>query len=207
MEDALTRLHRAIEYAVLASATGSADQRGALYTRIAQALTTQGRVNDTDAMAHLPNFEALRAVLPVLTTTGDGRRTVHPVWDSPDFVAPAVAALAILYDRMLDPHGDSRLCLRVSRQPDALYGWRLEDLSAAGFRYAEDGTRHDAPMERKDWMHVSIILSGAALGFMKEASLMRFAPHYLHKHATGTVSPDRERQPPVNRPRPFIVVT
>ena len=190
MEDALTRLYRAINYATLATATGSSEQKGALYARLARTLTTQGRVNSEADITHLPNFEAFREVLPVLRKGEDGRRSLHPIWDSPSFIAPAIATLAILYDRTLDPDGRSRLSMRVSREPGALYGYRLESLDAAAHQTGPDGSRSPKPMDEVEWMHVSIVLCGAALSFLKEESVMRFAPYYLHAQMTQEEPPE-----------------
>lgn len=179
MEDALTRLHRAIDYALLATVSGSPDQRGALYARLARALTTQGDVNSEDAISQLPNFDAFREVLPIVVQDGEtGRKALHPIWDAPDFVAPAIASLAVLFDRMSHPRGDSMFRVKVSRDPDALYGFRLEEFTAGAFDYSGDG-RIGRVNEAADWMRVSILLSGAALAFLKEFSFMRFAPNYL----------------------------
>lgn len=185
MEDALTRLHRAIDYALLATVAGSPEQRGQLYSRLAQTLTTQGRHTSQDDISGLPNFEALRIVLPIIARSDDGQRSIHPVWNSPDFIAPAVAALAVFFGRVLDPEGRSRLALRVQRHPDALYGYRLDAFEAAPSRRTTGGDPAGEPMTEADWMHVSILLSGAALAFLKEIDLMRFAPLYLHRQAEG----------------------
>lgn len=207
MEDALNRLHRAIEYAVLATVSGGRDQRGKLYERFAHALTTQGKVNAAEAMHQLPNFDALRTVLPIVVTDGNGGKALHPVWGSADLIAPAVAALAIFFERNLDPHGDAMLSMEISEQPQALFGFRLEMLSAEAFSYQPDGTRQARPMEPSDWMRVSITLSGAALALMKEESMLRFAPSYLRRQVGTEKRSDRERTPPSARPRAFMTLT
>ena len=181
MEDALNRLHRAIDYALLATVSGSSQQRGALHARLACALTTQGAANSEDEIPLLPNYERFVEVLPILMRGDGGRRVLHPVWNADNFIAPAIAALAVLFDRTLDPQGDSRLTLTVSRQPSALYGYRLEALAAAPSR--GDPMRPAHPLSEADWMHVSVILAGAALAFIKEISVMRFAPCYLRAQA------------------------
>jgi hypothetical protein len=195
MEDALSRLDRAIDYALLATVGGSAQQRGALYRRLAAALSTQGAVNAEDDIALLPNFPALEAVLPVLVRDEDGRRSLHPVWGSPDFIAPAVAALAVLFDRSLDPGGTSRLRPRLSPRSGALYGYRLDGLDAA-----PGGGDEAGPLSDADRMHLSVILSGAALAFLKETAAMRFAPCYLHAlvqaRESAAPSPDEGRAAP-----------
>lgn len=179
MENALTRLHRAIDYALLATTSGSPDQRGALYARLARALTTQGDVNSEDVISQLPNFDAFREVLPILVhDEARGRKTIHPIWDAPDFIAPAIASLAVFFDRMTHPRGDSMFTVKVSRDERALYGFRLEQFTACAFDYSGDG-RIGRANEPADWMRVSILLSGAALAFLKELSFMRFAPYYL----------------------------
>lgn len=207
MEDALNRLHRAIEYAVLATVSGGRDQRGKLYARFAHALTTQGKVNAAEAMHQLPNFDALRTVLPIIVTDGNGGKALHPVWGSADFIAPAVAALAIFFERNLDPQGDAMMSMQISKQPQALFGFRLENLSAEAFTYKPDGTRQGRPMEPSDWMRVSITLSGAALALMKEESMLRFAPTYLRRQVEAETRSDIDRTPPTGRPGAFISLT
>ena len=187
MEDAVERLHRATEYALLQTVTGSADRRGAFYARFACSLTTQGATNGLDEITQLPNFEAFRTVLPVIATAGDGTKSIHPVWDQPDFITPAIAALAILFDRMANPQSDSYLSMEVARDSAALYGYRLVKLTAEGFDYAPDGSRVARAMAKKDWMHVSTVLSGAAMAFIKEQSFMQFAPYYLYALAEEKV--------------------
>ena len=204
MEDALTRLHRAIDYAVLATATGSRDQRGKLYARLAQAFTTQGTVNAVETMAELPNFAALTTVLPIIVT-GEGGKSLHPVWDSAGFIAPAVAALAIFFDRALTITGDSMFTLTVSRAPDALCGYRLERFEAEAVANDHAGHQAAAPMQETDWMRASILLSGAAFAFLKEIDMMHFAPRYLRRAAEGMAEEGLERPTPPERPRPFIL--
>jgi hypothetical protein len=203
LEDALTRLHRAIDYAVLATVTGSRDQRGKLYARLAQAFTTQGTVNPAESMAELPNFAALTSVLPLVVTGANGK-SLHPVWDSADFIAPAVAALAIYFDRTLTPTGDSMFTMTVSRVPDALCGYRLERFEAESVATDRAGHRTAGPMQETDWMRASILLSGAAFAFLKEIDMMRFAPRYLRRAAEGIAEDGLERPAPAERPRPFI---
>ena len=198
MEDALSRLHRAIDYALLATVSGSGQQRGALHARLACALTTQGAANSEDEMPLLPNYEAFVEALPILVRGGGGQRALHPIWNAADFIAPAVAALAVLFDRTLDPQGASRLTLTVSRQPSALYGYRLEALAAAPPR--GDPVRPTPSMGEADWMHVSVILAGAALAFIKEISVMRFAPCYLRAQAERASPPGSEALAPEGRP-------
>jgi hypothetical protein len=206
VEDALSRLHRAIDYALLATVSGSSQQRGALHARLARALATQGAMNSEDEMPLLPNYERFVDVLPILVRGEDGKRALHPVWNAADFIAPAVAALAILFDRTLDPHGASRLVLTVSRQPSALYGYRLEALSAAApSRGADPEPPH--PMADADWMHVSVILAGAALAFVKEISVMRFAPCYLRAQAERAWPPGSEAPAPEGRPAPVSLAS
>ena len=207
MEDALNRLQRAMEYAVLATVSGGRDQRGKLYARFAHALTTQGKVNATEAMHQLPNFDALQTVLPIVVSDANGGKALHPIWGSTDFIAPAVAALAIFFERNLDPQGDAMMSMQISKQPQALFGFRLENLSAEAFTYKPDGTRQGRPMEPSDWMRVSITLSGAALALMKEESMLRFAPSYLRRQVGTDKRSDRERTPPSARPRPFMTLT
>lgn len=203
MEDALTRLHRAIDYAVLATATGSRDQRGKLYARLAQVFTTQGTVNSAETMAELPNFAALTSVLPLIVTGAEGK-SLHPVWDSSDFIAPAVAALAIYFDRALTPSGDSMFTMTVARAPNALCGYRLERLEAEAVTTDRAGHRAAGPMQETDWMRASILLSGAAFAFLKEIDMMRFAPRYLRRAAEGMMEEGFELPAPPERPRPFI---
>lgn len=204
MEDALTRLDRAIEYAVLATVSGGRDQRGKLYARIAHAMTTQGSVNAVEAMHLLPNFDALRAVLPIIVTGDDGGKALHPVWCERRFVAPAICALAVFFERNLDPRGDGMLSMEVFPDPDALYGYRLGKLAAHAYTYRPDGSREERAMEHTDWMRVSVVLSGAALAFMKEESLMRFAPSYLCRQVENRTTADVDRPAPSGRPRPFM---
>lgn len=203
MEVAVERLHRAIEYALLATVSGSPDRRGALYSRLACALTTQGAVNGQDEISQLPNFEAFKEVLPIIAKGEDGKRSVHPIWDAPTFIAPAIAALAVMFDRTVNRHSDSYLTVKVAHDETALYGYRLESLTASAFEYAPAGGRSTRPMEQKDWMHVSTILSGAALAFIKEESMMRFAPYYLHALIAET-APLGSMQPPPNLREPFV---
>jgi hypothetical protein len=205
VEDALNRLHRAIDYAVLATVTGSRDQRGKLYTRLAQAFTTQGTVNAAETMAELPNFAALTTVLPLIVT-GEGGKSLHPVWDSAGFIAPAVAALAIFFDRALKPTGDSMFTLTVCRAPEALCGYRLERFEAEAVATDRAGHRVAGPMQETDWMRASILLSGAAFAFLKEIDMMHFAPRYLRRAAEGMAEEGLERPTPPERPRPFILV-
>lgn len=179
MEDAIERLQRAIDYAVLQTASGSSDQKGALYARLACALTTQGRVNDTASVTQLPNFEAFCDVLPIIVTDDTGQKALHDIWDAPDFIAPAIACLAVLFERTTNPWGDSMLTVKVSKDADALYGYRLESLDAEAFDYTPSGDKTVRPMEARDWTTLSINLAGASLAFMKDLSIMRFAPHYL----------------------------
>lgn len=203
MEDAVNRLHRAIDYAVLQTTSGSADQRGALYARLACALTTQGRVNDPTTITQLPNFEAFCDTLPIIVTDENGGKALHDVWNSPDFIAPAIACLAILFDRTTHPYGDSLLTLSVSRRKDALYGYRLEGLQAQAFDYSATGVKTMRPMDHKDWMKVSINLAGASLAFMKDLSIMRFAPFYLDRTVCSEIPEGAVAAPPKNR-APFI---
>lgn len=199
MENAIDRLHRALDYAVLQTTSGSSDQRGALYARLACALTTQGRINDPASITQLPNFEALCDVLPIIVTDENGGKALHDVWDSHDFIAPAIAVLAVLFDRMTHPHGDSLLTVSVSREQNALYGYRLESLDAQAFDYSADGVKTLRPMTEKDWMKVSVNLAGAAFAFMKDLSIMRFAPFYLEKVITNTVPAGAEVPLPLGR--------
>lgn len=205
MEDAVERLYRATEYALLQTVTGSSDRRGAFYARFACALTTQGASNGPDEITQLPNFEAFREVLPIITKDDDGNRAVHPIWDQPTFIVPAIASLAILFDRMISPHSDSYLSMEVSRDSTALYGYRLEALGAEAFEYGADGSRTSRPMEKRDWMHVSTVLSGAAMGFIKEQSLMRFAPYYLYALVEKKVPQGGQIEHPSMR-KPFLKV-
>lgn len=203
MEDAVDRLHRAIDYAVLQTTSGSADQRGALYARLACALTTQGRVNDPTTISQLPNFEAFCDTLPIVVTGESGGKALHEVWNSSDFIAPAVACLAILFDRMTHPFGDSFLTLSISTRKGALYGYRLEGLKAQAFDYSATGVKTWRPMEPRDWMKVSINLAGASLAFMKDLSIMRFAPFYLDRTVRSAIPEGAVAPPPKGRD-PFV---
>lgn len=203
MEDAVDRLNRAIDYAVLQTTSGSPDQRGALYARLACALTTQGRVNDPTAITQLPNFEAFCDTLPIIVTDEQGQKGLHEVWNSPDFIAPAIASLAILFERTIHPYGDSFLTLSISRRKDALYGYRLVGLEAQAFDYSATGAKTLRPMEQGDWMKVSIALAGASLAFMKDLSIMRFAPFYLALTACSEIPEGSVTVPPKGR-TPFI---
>lgn len=203
MEDAIERLHRAIEYALLATVSGSPDRRGALYARLARALTTQGFVNGHDEISQLPNFEAFKEVLPIIVRDDDGKRSIHPIWDDRSFIAPAIASLAIMFDRMVSRQSDSYLTLTVSKDEEALYGYRLETFSASAYDYSAGGGRSTRAMEPKDWMHVSTVLSGAALAFIKEQSVMQFAPYYLHSLIEGS-APEGALSPPPTLRDPFV---
>lgn len=203
MEDALTRLHRAIDYALLATVSGNPQQRRALYGRFASSLSIQGAFNSVDTILELPNFEALLTVLPVTQRDADGQRSLHPIWESPDFIAPAVAAMAVLFDRTLDVRGDSRLSLRVTPQAGALYGYRLDSLEAEAFDTGPGGARIARPMEAEDWSHVSVVLCGAALAWFKEPNIMRFAPRYLRAQAERDGPEGGETPQPFGR-RPFV---
>lgn len=201
----MNRLHRAIDYAVLQTTSGSADQRGALYARFACALTTQGRVNDPTTITQLPNFEAFCDSLPIIVTDENGRKGLHEVWNSPDFIAPAIAALAICFERTIHPYGDSFLTLSIARRKDALYGYSLVGLEAQAFDYSATGVKTLRPMEQGDWMKVSINLVGASLAFMKDLSIMRFAPFYLDRTVCSEIPEGAVAKPPKGR-TPFIQI-
>lgn len=184
MGHAIERLHRAIEYGLLSSISGSAERKGALYGRFAACLTTQGSVNDADSIVSLPNFEAFQHVLPILVEV-DGRKSVHTIWDDDEFIAPAIAALAMFMDATANPKGNTMFTLTVQPDNDALYGYRLTTFTAAPLV-------GEGEMTAKQWTQASIFLCGAALAFFNETSMMRFAPYFLHATVTGEIPDDAQ---------------
>lgn len=182
MGDAVTRLQRATEYALLSTVSGSAERKGALYGRLAASLTTQGAVNDADSIVSLPNFEAFQQVLPILTEI-DGRKSIHPIWDDANLVSPAIAALALYFHATVHPKGASMFALEVAPDTAALYGYRLASFTVIPPSAASD-------VSHAQWHQASVFICGAALAFFQEVSLMRFAPFFLHAAVTGSIPKD-----------------
>lgn len=72
----------------------------------------------------------LEAMMSPVRMSAADTPEVNPIWQHPGFVAPAIAALAILFDEMLDPAGQSGMRAEFTPDQAALFRFRLGRLTA-----------------------------------------------------------------------------
>lgn len=191
MENALTTLSRATVMA-LGLAASTPQGRHQLYKRIANCFALQGRENDLDNMDAFPNFAALMRAAPVWMVNEDGSVSSrpHPFWMRADTFAPAIASLAVFFERIVCPYDDTRFRIDLRPKRDALFGYELISLSAEPYDY-RDGKRCGAPHDDEHKLQTSIYLTSAACSFFLVPELMKLGPMYMRRMVEGDFDPKK----------------
>lgn len=142
---------------------------------------------ELDSNPEIEDFDALLG--PVIPTPSGPR--ANTIWTHPAFLLPAIAALAQLFDRMLDPHCDSAITLTVESQPDSLTGYALRDISRMTMRRdGQLGHTIERPLDEAESLRLNTLLAASAL-LVVEGQEHRFpiiATNYLRYEAARSGS-------------------
>lgn len=137
-----------------------------------------------------PGFTALTTLTDRVISTPDGP-DVNPIWTHPGFVQPAIAALALLLERCLNPRGDSRMTLYLRPERESLYGYRLVDLRAWGISVGADRTVATGPLTAPEKRELIAHLTGAAYFFARGGFGVNIGSKYLRSLAGRAPAPGR----------------
>jgi len=153
---------------------------------IRRTVCNDDRADKNDAVydATLDDFQ--RLLDPVVTPL-DGSPKVNGIWQSNAFLAPAIAAMAQLFDRMIDPRNDSAMTLTVRPTSTSLFGYELIGLHATGKKIDPDtGLWVATALQKHELLRLSTMLGAAAQFALIQDDTLSAGANYLHTEANRT---------------------
>jgi hypothetical protein len=114
---------------------------------------------------------------------------LNMIWSDPSFVLPAITATAQMFERLITPHGDSRLTIYLRKEPESLYGYRLEDVRARAFERDSAGRIVIRNLDKQDYLAITTFFVGAAYFFLRGSHGARIGCRYLLKEAGSHFHP------------------